>query len=169
MHRCWRQISAAALLACFTAQLAGCSWGGQAAIESSDDGATVYPGGKPIGKVHSGVADIALQMIGAPYRYGGRAPDGFDCSGLVYFSYQQAGISVPRSSKEQFKATNPIDLDDARAGDLLFFRNLFKVSHVAIYLGDGRFVHAPATGKQVSVASMDNSYYREHFVRAGRF
>jgi cell wall-associated NlpC family hydrolase len=169
MHRCWRQISAVTLLACFTAQLTGCSWGGQAAIESSDDGATVYPGGKPIGTVHSDVADIALQMIGAPYRYGGRTRDGFDCSGLVYFSYQQAGISVPRSSKEQLKATTPIDLDDARRGDLLFFRNLFKVSHVAIYLGDGRFVHAPSTGKQVSVASMDNSYYREHFVRAGRF
>ena len=169
MHRCWRQISTATLLACFTAQLAGCSWGGQAAIESSDDGATIYPGGKPIGTVHSEVADIALQMIGAPYRYGGRTRDGFDCSGLVYFSYQQAGISVPRSSKEQLKATTPIDLDDARRGDLLFFRNLFKVSHVAIYLGDGRFVHAPSTGKQVSVASMDNSYYREHFVRAGRF
>ncbi len=169
MHRCWRQISAATLLACFTAQLTGCSWGGQAAIESSDDGATVYPGGKPIGTVHSDVADIALQMIGTPYRYGGRTRDGFDCSGLVYFSYQQAGISVPRSSKEQLKATTPIDLDDARRGDLLFFRNLFKVSHVAIYLGDGRFVHAPSTGKQVSVASMDNSYYREHFVRAGRF
>jgi cell wall-associated NlpC family hydrolase len=150
-------------------QLTGCSWGGQAAVESRDDGATVYPGGKPIGTVHSNVAEIARQMIGTPYRYGGRTPDGFDCSGLVYFSYHQAGISVPRSSKEQLKATTPIDLEEAQPGDLLFFRNWLKVSHVAIYLGDGRFVHAPSTGKQVSVASMDNAYYREHFVRAGRF
>ncbi len=157
------------LLVWSTVQLTGCSWGGQAAVESSDGGATVYPGGKPIDAVHSDVADIAQQMIGAPYRYGGRAPDGFDCSGLVYFSYQQAGISVPRSSKEQLKATAPIDLDEARPGDLLFFRNVSKVSHVAIYLGGGRFVHAPSTGKQVSVASMDNAYYRDHFVRAGRF
>jgi cell wall-associated NlpC family hydrolase len=156
-------------LVCSTAQLTGCSWGGQAAVESRDDGATVYPGGKPIGTVHSDVAEIARQMIGTPYRYGGRTPDGFDCSGLVYFSYHQAGISVPRSSKEQLKATTPIDLEEAQPGDLLFFRNWLKVSHVAIYLGDGRFVHAPSTGKQVSVASMDNSYYREHFVRAGRF
>jgi cell wall-associated NlpC family hydrolase len=157
------------LLVCSTVQLTGCSWGGQAAVESRDDGATVYPGGKPIGTVHSNVAEIARQMIGTPYRYGGRTPDGFDCSGLVYFSYHQAGISVPRSSKEQLKATTPIDLEEAQPGDLLFFRNWLKVSHVAIYLGDGRFVHAPSTGKQVSVASMDNSYYREHFVRAGRF
>jgi cell wall-associated NlpC family hydrolase len=157
------------LLVCSTVQLTGCSWGGQAAVESRDDGATVYPGGKPIGTVHSNVAEIARQMIGTPYRYGGRTPDGFDCSGLVYFSYHQAGISVPRSSKEQLKATTPIDLEEAQPGDLLFFRNWLKVSHVAIYLGDGRFVHAPSTGKQVSVASMDNAYYREHFVRAGRF
>ena len=156
-------------MVCSAVQLTGCSWGGQAAVESYDGRATVYPGGKPIGTVDSAAAEIALQMIGAPYKYGGRTPDGFDCSGLVYFSYQQAGISVPRSSKEQFKATTPIDLDDARPGDLLFFRKLIKVSHVAIYLGDGRFVHAPSTGKQVSVASMENSYYREHFVRAGRF
>ena len=169
MRRCWRQISAVVLLVCSTVQLTGCSWGGQAAVESRDDGATVYPGGKPIGTVHSDVAEIARQMIGTPYRYGGRTPDGFDCSGLVYFSYHQAGISVPRSSKEQLKATTPIDLEEAQPGDLLFFRNRLKVSHVAIYLGDGRFVHAPSTGKQVSVASMDNSYYREHFVRAGRF
>ncbi len=169
MRRCWRQISAVVLLVCSTVQLTGCSWGGQAAVESRDDGATVYPGGKPIGTVHSDVAEIARQMIGTPYRYGGRTPDGFDCSGLVYFSYHQAGISVPRSSKEQLKATTPIDLEEAQPGDLLFFRNWLKVSHVAIYLGDGRFVHAPSTGKQVSVASMDNSYYREHFVRAGRF
>ncbi len=107
-------------------------------------------------------------MIGAPYRYGGRAPDGFDCSGLVYFSYQQAGISVPRSSKEQFKATNPIDLDDARAGDLLFFRNVSKVSHVAIYLGEGRFVHAPSTGREVTIEELDSGYYRKTFVRGGR-
>ncbi len=157
------------LLVWSTVQLTGCSWGGQAAVESRDDGATVYPGGKPIGTVHSDVADIARQMIGAPYRYGGRAPDGFDCSGLVYFSYQQVGISVPRTSKEQLKATTPIHLDNARPGDLLFFRDRSKVSHVAIYLGSGRFVHAPSTGKQVTVASMDNSNYREHFVRAGRF
>jgi cell wall-associated NlpC family hydrolase len=87
----------------------------------------------------------------------------------VYFTYQKAGVSVPRSSSDQLKATRPIHLDDARPGDLLFFRDWGTVSHVAIYIGDDRFVHAPSTGKQVSVASMDNPYYREHFVRAGRF
>ena len=107
-------------------------------------------------------------MIGVPYVYGGRTPKGFDCSGLVYYSYQQAGIKVPRTSKEQFKAARRVSLPDAQPGDLLFFRGGRKISHVGIYIGNGYFVHAPSTGKTVSVANLDNTYYREHFDRAGR-
>jgi cell wall-associated NlpC family hydrolase len=113
-------------------------------------------------------AAAAQRMVGTPYRYGGESPEGFDCSGLVYYSYGRAGAAVPRTSREQFRASRPLTLQDARAGDLVFFRIGGKVSHVGIYLGDSRFVHAPATGKRVQIASLRSGYYQRHFIRAGR-
>jgi cell wall-associated NlpC family hydrolase len=107
-------------------------------------------------------------MIGKPYRYGGSSPRGFDCSGLVQYAYSSAGLKVPRTSRDQYGAATPISLTDAEPGDLLFFRYDQKISHVAIYLGDERFVHAPSSGKQVSVASLKNPHYQQHFVRVGR-
>jgi len=108
-------------------------------------------------------------MLGVPYRFGGEAPEtGFDCSGLVYYSYAEAGISVPRTSQEQFKAARKIALDDAAAGDLIFFQDQAKLSHVGIYLGGDLFVHAPSTGKTVSVASLSSPYYQRHLVAVGR-
>lgn len=114
------------------------------------------------------LARTATEMIGVPYVYGGTTPDGFDCSGLVYYSYQQAGMKVPRTSQEQYRAARRISLSKAKPGDLLFFRGDRKISHVAIYIGNGYFVHAPSSGKTVSVASINDTYYREHFDRAGR-
>ena len=157
----------AALLAVSLIQLMGCSWSDQASADFGG-GPVRIRAGTGHDAVRLQVADTASNMVGAPYRYGGRTPDGFDCSGLVYFSYAQAGISVPRTSREQMRATTPIELADARPGDLLFFRQRQKVSHVAIYLGDDRFVHAPSTGKRVSIDNMSNPYYRRQFVRAGR-
>ena len=113
-------------------------------------------------------AHIAAEQVGMPYRYGGATPAGFDCSGLVQYAYQQAGRAVPRTSKAQFDAASPVNLDQARPGDLLFFASRRKVDHVAVYIGNGSFVHAPSRGKHVTVGSMSNSYYREHFVGAGR-
>ena len=121
------------------------------------------------GDVGQAAARTAVSLLGSPYRYGGRGPDAFDCSGLVYFSYQAAGLRVPRSSLAQFEATRPIALDQARAGDLVFFRYERKLSHVGIYLGEQRFIHAPSSGKAVSVASLRDPHYRDHFVGAGRF
>jgi len=114
------------------------------------------------------VAQIATSMIGTPYRWGGAQPGGFDCSGLVQFSYQSAGRQVPRTSAAQYAASHQVSLREARAGDLVFFRFERKVSHVGIYLGDGRFVHAPSSGKQVEVASLRQPPYSNHFVAAGR-
>lgn len=113
-------------------------------------------------------AATAQSMVGVPYRWGGDTPAGFDCSGLVYYSYARAGAAVPRTSGAQFKASRPLALHDARAGDLVFFRINGKVSHVGIYLADGRFVHAPAKGKKVQVASLRSGYYARNFLRAGR-
>jgi len=113
-------------------------------------------------------ADAAAQMVGAPYRFGGADPAGFDCSGLVRYAYLQVGISVPRSAKLQHRTSLPIALSEARGGDLLFFNPDGKVSHVGIYIGDGRFVHAPSTGKRVQLASLQSGYFRRFFVGAGR-
>ncbi len=110
----------------------------------------------------------AMQMIGAPYRYGGSTPDGFDCSGLVQYAYDAAGIRLPRTAAQQYSATDSLTLEQARPGDLLFFREGRRISHVALYLGQGRFVHAPNRGRNVSLGSFANSYYRSHFARAGR-
>lgn len=116
------------------------------------------------------VIGTARKMLGAPYRYGGASPAGFDCSGLVRYAYRSVGIRVPRTSSEQFRQAERVTLQGLQPGDLLFFRlSPPKISHVAIYDHDGRFIHAPSPGKRVSYASLDNPYWRKHLVGAGRF
>ena len=103
------------------------------------------------------------------YRYGGMSPaTGFDCSGLVYYSYAEAGVPVPRTSTDQFRAARKISLADAQPGDVVFFQDQEKLSHVGIYLGQRRFIHAPSSGRTVSVANIDSPYYQEHLVAVGR-
>lgn len=119
--------------------------------------------------VGGAIAEVAMGMVGTRYRYGGADPrDGFDCSGLVYYSYGQAGYRVPRTSQELFRAVRKIAVGAADPGDLMFFQDQTKLSHVGIYVGDGLFVHAPANGQNVAVASLDSPYYREHLVAVGR-
>ena len=136
--------------------------------EYPDRGST-SPAGHGAGKNHPGVR-IAESMLGTPYHYGGSSPRGFDCSGLVYYSYRKAGIHVPRTTREQLRAANRINLSQLTRGDLLFFGLGHKsVSHVAIYTGQGRFIHAPSSGKQVSYGSMKNKYWKNRLIAAGRF
>jgi cell wall-associated NlpC family hydrolase len=119
--------------------------------------------------VGGAIADVAMGMVGTRYLYGGTDPvAGFDCSGLVFYAYGQAGYDVPRSSRELFRAARKISVGEADPGDLMFFQDQTKLSHVGIYLGDGLFVHAPASGANVAVASLDSHYYREHLVAVGR-
>lgn len=113
-------------------------------------------------------ATVAEQQLGVPYRYGGKSPSGFDCSGLVHFAYAEAGISVPRTTGGLWSAARPISSSDAQPGDILFFRFDGKPSHVGIYLGDGYFVHAPSTGRTVSKAHLSSSFYSARLIRAGR-
>lgn len=111
----------------------------------------------------------ALGQIGRPYRYGGATPDGFDCSGLVQYIFLQQGVSVPRTAREQHEAGETIDLDDAEPGDLLFYSFSRRgIDHVALYLGDGQAVHAPATGRQVIVAPVGNRWWMDRYVDAVR-
>jgi murein DD-endopeptidase len=112
----------------------------------------------------------AASMIGKPYRYGGHSPQtGFDCSGLVYWSYGREGVRLPRSTEHLRQASRPISSSSVRPGDLVFFSQLGKrSSHVGIYIGDDRFVHAPSTGKNVYVARLTDPYWRKHFDGARR-
>lgn len=119
--------------------------------------------------VRDSIAALALSMVGVPYRYGGADPDGgFDCSGLVYYAYTTNGQAVPRTSRLQFDAARKIELQEATEGDLLFFSDQESLSHVGIYLGGGRFIHAPSTGGRVRVEDVDAPYYRQHLVAVGR-
>lgn len=93
--------------------------------------------------------EVALAQIGKPYRYGASGPNAFDCSGLVYYSYRQVGITVPRSSRQQHAWATPISRSELRPGDLVFYHR--PVSHVAIYIGDGRVVEAPNSGNNVRI------------------
>lgn len=113
-------------------------------------------------------AAVALQQVGAAYSYGGASPAGFDCSGLVQYSYRQAGKRVPRTTSQLWNSAGAISHDDLRVGDLLFFRFDGKMSHVGIYVGDDQFVHAPSTGRLVTVESLDAEYYSRALIRAGR-
>jgi cell wall-associated NlpC family hydrolase len=127
------------------------------------------PARGPAGDARSPIADLALSMIGVRYRYGGARPEeGFDCSGLVYYAYRSNGYAVPRTSREQFNAARKIPLEQAVRSDLLFFRDQENLSHVGIYLGDGRFVHAPSSGGSVRVEYIDAPYYQRHLVAVGR-
>lgn len=114
-------------------------------------------------------ADHALAMVGAPYRYGGVDPAGFDCSGLVHYSFRKIGIALPRDTHSLRKIGIEIEMDDLAKGDLVFFdQEGKKSSHVGIYLGDGRFVHAPSTGGKVRADKIDLAYWRKHFNEARR-
>ena len=116
------------------------------------------------------VARAAESMIGAPYRYGGSSPRGFDCSGLVRYSYAKAGITgLPRTTSALERHARPISLAELEPGDLLFFRlSGKKTSHVAIYVGDRAFVHAPSDGKRVEKVPFDHVYWGPRLRRAAR-
>lgn len=108
----------------------------------------------------------ALEFVGTPYRYGGSGPDAFDCSGLVSYVFAELGLLLPRTSEAQFAVAQPVMPDRLAAGDLVFFR--IPEAHIGIYVGDGRFVHAPASGRVVSTARLDEPWFRRAFVGGGR-
>jgi cell wall-associated NlpC family hydrolase len=115
-------------------------------------------------------ADMALTMIDRPYRYRGETPSGFDCSGLVRYSYLTAGLDVPHGTQALLKVTRSVGLKNARKGDLLFFdQSGKKYSHVGIYVGGDAFVHAPSTGGRVRRDSLDDPYWKKHYLDTRRF
>ena len=116
------------------------------------------------------LVDIAEQMIGTPYRYGGSNPYGFDCSGLVQYAHNQVGVDVPRTTASQLAQARIPQREALLPGDLLFFHiDAQKSGHVGIYEGNGVFIHAPSTGKRVSRASLENPYWRSRLVATRTF
>jgi cell wall-associated NlpC family hydrolase len=113
-------------------------------------------------------ASVALEQVGVPYRYGGATTSGFDCSGLVQFSYRRAGKDLPRTTAQQWSSTTTVGRDDLQAGDLLFFSIEGKMSHVGMYVGRQQFVHAPSSGRTVTVAKLTSPFYASALIRAGR-
>ena len=113
----------------------------------------------------SGIVEIAQKYVGAPYRWGGSSPSGFDCSGLVRYVYAQVGVELPHNAAKQYALGAPVSREELLPGDIVFFDRL---RHNGIYIGDGRFIHARQTGKRVAIAGLDEAWYAERWVGARR-
>jgi cell wall-associated NlpC family hydrolase len=111
-------------------------------------------------------ARIAVEVVGVPYRWGGESPaSGFDCSGLVRWAYGRVGIDLPHNSYALYSVGRRVPRDDLEAGDVLFFEGL---GHVGLYLGEGRMVHAPQTGRNVEVVRLATTSYGSRLIGARR-
>ncbi len=122
--------------------------------KDGDDGTSVTP---PTAGDVSAVVAIAMRYLGIAYRYGGTTPRGFDCSGFTQYVYRQIGISLPRTAAQQLHATTRISRSQARVGDLVFYLGGGTVGHVGIYLGNGKMIDSPRTGRSVSVRAVYSS------------
>jgi len=115
---------------------------------------------------HSSVVSIALQYLGVPYVWGGASPSGFDCSGLTMYAYAKVGVYLPHNAAMQYGMGTPVSRSQLAPGDLVFFNGL---SHVGMYIGGGRFVHAPHTGDVVKISSLSEYWYAATYVGARRY
>lgn len=131
------------------------------------DGQGQYIGGSdPLGPK---IVEFAKTLLGVPYVFGGDGPNGFDCSGFTRYVYKHvANIDLPRTAVQQYEKGTPVSIQDLRAGDLVFWSNTYKpgISHVAIAMGDGKFIGAQ--GDKVSIEELSNSYWKSHYTGAKR-
>jgi cell wall-associated NlpC family hydrolase len=119
----------------------------------------------------AGMVEQAMALLGVPYRRGGNNEStGFDCSGFVRHLYEKSvGQILPRRAVDQARATEVIERDELKPGDLVFFNTMRRTfSHVGIYVGDGKFIHAPRAGKAVNIDDMRSAYWQKRFNGARR-
>jgi len=123
------------------------------------------------GDMGSIAARTAERFVGIPYRWGGEnVVDGMDCSGFVRAVYNLCGINIPRTSAEQFRTGDKVNRDELADGDIVFFgSSTEKINHVGIYVGKGRFVHAPRRGDEIKISALDEKYFADRFMGAKRY
>ena len=144
---------------------------GEVGSKIGEVGSKIGEVGNQVGAGAGALVDKAFDLLGVPYRRGGTSEQtGFDCSGLVRSIYQQAqGLLLPRSAREQAAATQKIDKAELKPGDLVFFNTMRRAfSHVGIYIGNGKFIHAPKPGEEVRVEDLGLAYWAKRFDGARR-
>ena len=116
------------------------------------------------GPVRKRIVAEAEKYLGIPYQWGGKSPDtGFDCSGLTLSVYRKVGIDLPRTAQTQFNQGRFVKKRNLAKGDLVFFKSRGRISHVGVYIGGGRFIHAPSRGKTVSRESLNRPYFKRRY------
>lgn len=132
-------------------------------------GETTVSGGSPKssgGKGTSNLVDFAKRFIGTPYKWGGTSPSGFDCSGFTQYVMKQFGINLPRVSYQQGSAGKAVGSRDLRPGDLVFWDNSSRnrgADHVGIYIGGGKYIHAPQPGERVKISNLGGNYWARRY------
>lgn len=116
------------------------------------------------------VTQTARSLLGAPYKYGGTTPEGFDCSGFINYVYRiAAGVSLPRMTHDLVRSGKPVSMAQLRPADLVYFKiERQKPLHVGIYLGDGKFIHSPSTRGKVNIQSLNQDYWKDRYLGARR-
>ena len=150
--------------------LTACGGGASQRPSSASAPAPWVDRGPPVSGAAKDVLFTAMGLVGTPYRYGGNTPvGGFDCSGLVGYVYAEAaGLRLPRTTREIAEMRGQkVARDRLRSGDLVLFGDR-RVNHVGIYVGEGRFVHAPSSGGTVRLDHLDGHYWRDHWIAAKR-
>lgn len=141
-------------------------------VAATDSAATTENAATDITDLRKSLLALAMKLRDTRYVYGGRDPSsGFDCSGFVSYVFANAlGVQLPRNSASQFMTGLKISRADMQPGDLVFFRTSGKhrISHVGIYISNGRFIHSPAAGKSVEISSLSKGYWAKRFAGAKR-
>ena len=116
------------------------------------------------------IVALSKRYLGAPYRWGGISPNGFDCSGFLNYIFEQTGIDLPRTTFAMFAAGTPVPNEQLQAGDVVFFQTASPgPSHAGVYLGDGRFIHTSSGQRRVTIATMADPYYTARYLGARRY
>ncbi|WP_230477262.1 C40 family peptidase, partial [Kingella kingae] len=112
----------------------------------------------------------AMGFLGVAYRFGGTSPTGFDCSGFMQYIFRKAfAVNLPRTSAEQATVGTPVSRSQLQPGDMVFFRTAgSRISHVGMYIGNDRFIHAPRTGKNIEITSLSSQYWSTRYATARR-